>query len=42
MAGVWCVSPKFAKRIRGFGNAVLISDRIRRDHEFIYEIRPID
>jgi hypothetical protein len=42
MAGVWCVAQYFAKRIRGYGNALATYDVIRKELGFVYEIRPID
>jgi hypothetical protein len=42
MAGVWCVAQQFAKRIRGYGNALATCDTIRKELGFVYEIRPID
>ena len=42
MAGVWCVAQQFAKRIRGYGNALVTYDIIQKELGFNYEIRPID
>jgi ABC-type phosphonate transport system ATPase subunit len=42
MAGNWVRSARFAKRIRGYGNALEVKEKILKDSAFIYEIRPVD
>jgi hypothetical protein len=42
MAGTWVRSDRFGKRIRGYGNALEIKDKIPKEPGFAYEIRPID